>query len=182
MKPKRVCPVSEAGVLDNLFRKIIHNPKRILGDYIKKGMVVLDAGCGPGFFSVEMAEMVGKSGKVIAADLQEGMLDKLRKKIKGNEIEKRIELHKSGKDRLGVSEKVDFVLAFYVVHELPDQKKFFKEIHRLLKKNGKIFVIEPVFHVSRKEYKETINTAISAGFNPITEPKVLLGRATVLRK
>jgi len=47
----------------------------------------LDLGCGPGFFSVEMAEMVGASGKVIAVDMQEGMLRKLESKIQGTEIE-----------------------------------------------------------------------------------------------
>jgi ubiquinone/menaquinone biosynthesis C-methylase UbiE len=41
-------------------------------------MTVLDAGCGQVFFSLEMARMVGKIGRVIAADVQEGMLIKFR--------------------------------------------------------------------------------------------------------
>ena len=43
-------------------------------------------GCGPGFFTVEIAKMLNGSGKVIAADIQDGMLEKLNKKIKGNGI------------------------------------------------------------------------------------------------
>ena len=55
--------------LDNRVRRWIQKPKKILKFYIKEGMAVLDVGCGPVFFSIEMAQMVGKSGRVIAADL-----------------------------------------------------------------------------------------------------------------
>ena len=83
----RICPVKEAGKLDSFFRKFIQNPEKILRPFIKKGMTVLDYGCGPGFFTVKIAEMLEGQGKVIAADLQEGMLEIIRKKIKGKNIE-----------------------------------------------------------------------------------------------
>jgi len=44
-------------------------------------MIALDVGCGPGYFSLDMARMVGKTGHVIACDLQQGMLQKLKEKI-----------------------------------------------------------------------------------------------------
>jgi ubiquinone/menaquinone biosynthesis C-methylase UbiE len=72
----RVCPTAIAGYLDNRFRRWFQNPRKILGPYIKEGMTVLDLGCGPGFFSIDIAQMVGKSGRVIASDLQVGMLHK----------------------------------------------------------------------------------------------------------
>jgi ubiquinone/menaquinone biosynthesis C-methylase UbiE len=81
----RVCPVSLAGGLDNKLRRYLQNPRKILGPYIEEGMTVLDIGCGPGFFSIELAQMVGNSGRVIAADLQEGMLHKIRDKVQGTE-------------------------------------------------------------------------------------------------
>ena len=71
---KYVCPAALAGSLDNRIRRWFQNPQKILSPYIKEGMTVLDIGCGPGFFSVEIAHLVGKTGRVIAADLQEGML------------------------------------------------------------------------------------------------------------
>ena len=77
----RVCPVSLAGGLDSGIRKLLQNPGRILNAHVREGMTVLDLGCGPGFFSVEMARRVGESGSVIAVDLQEGMLERLRKKL-----------------------------------------------------------------------------------------------------
>jgi ubiquinone/menaquinone biosynthesis C-methylase UbiE len=114
----RVCPVEKADSLDTRFRRWLQNPKRILKPYVKEGMTVLDFGCGPGFFSVGLAQMVGKAGRVIAADLQEGMLQKLSDKIKETELEDRIRLHKCEEDKIGISENVDFVLAFYIVHEV----------------------------------------------------------------
>ncbi len=89
----RVCPVERAGTLDSSVRRWLHNPEKILKPYIHEGMAVLDIGCGPGAFTIDIAQMVGKSGRVIAADLQEGMLQKLREKIQGTALEERITLH-----------------------------------------------------------------------------------------
>ena len=181
-KNEHVCPVERAGGLDSGIRKLLQSPKKILGNYAREGMTVLDLGCGPGFFSVEMAKMVGASGKVIAVDLQEGMLQKLKNKIQGTEIEKRIKLHKCDEDKIGITEKVDLVLAFYMFHEVPDQKKFLEEIKSMLKPTGEVFIVEPkFFHVSRQAFEETMKMAKEIGFKPIERPKVFLSRAVVFR-
>ena len=176
----RVCPLEKAGKLDNSYRKLFQNPKRILKPYISKGMTVLDFGCGPGFFSVEMAKMVGDSGKVIAADLQDGMLEKVRQKIKGTELEKRIELHECESVKIGVTERVNFILVFYVVHEVPDQDKLFQELKSILKPDGKLYIIEPNFHVSKNEFEEMITKAKNIGFEIADRPKVFFSRTVIL--
>jgi len=178
----RVCPVEEADRLDTRFRRWMQNPKRILKPYVEEGMTVLDFGCGPGFFSVDMAQMVGNSGRVIAADLQEGMLQKLRDKIKGTEIENRITLHKCEENKIGISENVDFVLAFYIVHEVVDKEGLFTEIETIFKPNGQLLIVEPPFHVSKNAFEETINKAKAAGFTEVKRPKVLFNKAVVLKK
>ena len=176
----RVCPVSIAGGLDNRLRRWIQNPRKILGPYVKEGMKVLDIGCGPGFFSIEMARLVGNSGKVIALDLQEGMLRKLSKKIQGTELEKRVTLHKCEKNSFGLSEFFDFALAFYMVHEIPDQERFFNDIKKVLKPNGQVLIVEPPFHTSKKDFEETIRKAQDAGFSAIDRPKMFPNKAVVL--
>jgi len=178
----RVCPVERAGSLDNRIRRWIQNPRKILKPYVKEGMTVLDIGCGPGFFSIDMAQMVGKSGRVIAADLQEGMLQKLRDKIQGTELGERITLHKSKKNIIGVSEKVDFVLSFYVVHELPNQKEFLEELKSILKPKGQALIVEPPFRVSKTAFEETIRKARDAGFTLAEGPKVFLSKTAILKK
>jgi len=177
-----VCPVKRAGSFDNRIRRWIQNPQKILGDYIEEGMTVLDIGSGPGFFSIDMAQMVGESGRVIAADLQEGMLEKLRDKIKGTELEGRITLHKCQENKTGVSENVDFILLFYMVHEVPNIEEFFNEIVTILKSNGQVLIVEPPFHVSKTAFEETIRKAQEAGLTEVERPKVFLSKTALLKK
>lgn len=178
-RDSRVCPVERAGGLDNFVRRFLQNPRKILKPYISKGMTVLDLGCGPGFFSVEMAKMLDGSGKVIAADLQQGMLDKVSKKIKGTELEQRIELHKCEDTKISVTENVDFILVFYMLHEVPDQEGLLAELKSILKPGGKIYIIEPKIHVSKKSFEVMIDKIKSMGFEVINSPKVFFSR-TVL--
>ena len=127
-KKQRICPVHLSGSLDNRFRRILQNPLKILRPYICEGMTVLDIGCGPGFFTIDMARLVGKSGRVIAVDLQSGMLKRLEKKIRGTELEERVKLQLCKEGRLDLKYKVDFALAFYMVHEIEVKEVFFKEV------------------------------------------------------
>jgi ubiquinone/menaquinone biosynthesis C-methylase UbiE len=181
-KNKLICPVELAGSLDNKIRRWIQKPQKILKPYIEEGMTVLDVGCGPGFFTIDMALMVGQAGRVIASDLQEGMLQKLRDKIQGTELEERITLHKSEQNKLGVSGPVDFVLLFYMVHEVPKKKNFFNEIITLLKPKGQTLLVEPPFHVSKSEFEKTVNKAREVGFTTCNGPKMLFSKTKVLQK
>ena len=122
----QVCPVELAGSLDNKLRKWFQNPEKILNGFVKPNMKVLDIGCGPGFFTVEIAKMVGSSGLVYAADLQQGMLDKVEKKIIGTSLQNRIRTVKVNENSVPINDKVDFIFAFFMVHEVPNQLEFFK--------------------------------------------------------
>lgn len=179
-KDNRVCPVELAGSLDTKFRRLIQNPQRILKPYIRENMTVMDFGCGPGFFTIEIAGLLTGEGKVIAVDLQEGMLEKLSSKIKGTTFEEKIKLHKCEQDKIGVTEKVDFILAFYVIHEVPEKEKLFEEFRAILKPNGKILIVEPNFHVSKKAFSEMSSKLESAGFKIIEKPKFLFNRAVLI--
>jgi ubiquinone/menaquinone biosynthesis C-methylase UbiE len=177
---KKVCPVEKAGGLDNSIRRWIQNPEKIVKPYIKSGMVVLDLGCGPGFFTIEIAKILNGQGKVIAADLQEGMLKIVRQKIRKTELEQRIILHKCQSETIGITEKVDFILAFYMVHEVTDQDKLFLELKSILNLDGKILIVEPNFHVSKKTFSIMLEKAKKMGFKVIDRPKSFLNRAVVL--
>ena len=63
---EHVCTWWHAYSFDNPLRKLVHKPQRVLEDYVKDGMTVMDVGCGMGHFSIGMANMVGEQGKVIA--------------------------------------------------------------------------------------------------------------------
>lgn len=175
-----VCPVERAGHLDNRWRRWLQNPRKILEPHVREGMTVLDVGCGPGFFCIEAARMVGETGRVIASDLQEGMLDKVREKIRGTDLESRITVHRCEEKRIGITEPVDFVLAFYMVHELPDQVSFYREVASILKKEGLVLVVEPPFHVTRKKFAASLQLARDAGLTPQPGPRVMFCKTALL--
>lgn len=176
-RSNRVYPVEKAESLDYKLRKVVQNPRTILKSYIRPGMLILDLGCGPGFFTIEMAKMLNGNGKVIAADLQEGMLEKIRTKISGTPLEEKIELHKCESDTIGLKSKVDLILAFYVVHEIKDHDRLFEEMNAILKPGGKLLIAEPSFHVTRKDFEEMIKKLMKAGFEVSQAPKILFSRS-----
>lgn len=179
-KHNKVCSVEYAGGLDNRVRRWLHNPQKILRPYIRPAMTFLDLGCGPGVFTIEAAKMLMGSGKVIAADLQEGMLNLVWKKVVDTELEKRVQLHKCEKDSISLNEKVDFILAFYMIHEVLDQNRLFDEMKAILKPSGKIFIVEPKFHVTSKKFDLMLEKILSIGFEVDERPKVFFSRAVVL--
>jgi ubiquinone/menaquinone biosynthesis C-methylase UbiE len=179
----RVCPVELADSLDSRIRRWLQSPQKILAPYVKKGMKVLDLGCGPGFFSIEMAKMVGKSGKVFSADLQEGMLQKVRDKINGTELEERIHLVKCDKDSINIHDSVDLILAFFMVHEVPDKKSLFKQLKGILNDKGQVLLVEPkLFHVSRKAFASTTGLAEQSGFTVHQGPRVRFSWSAILTR
>jgi len=177
-----VCSASHAFFLASSPRRLLQNPRKILEGLVAEGETVLDVGCGPGVFTTALAEMVGDRGRVIAADLQEEMLAMVGKNAEKMGLGERIRLHKTGVDRIGVAEQVDFVLAFYMIHEVPDRERFFKELSTILKPGGRFLLVEPMFHVSKAAYKDTLEKAEKAGLTPLRPVKVFFSRGTLFRK
>jgi ubiquinone/menaquinone biosynthesis C-methylase UbiE len=176
---KHVCPWWLAYTFDNPLRRALHNPAKLLGDYINKGDIVADIGCGMGFFSLVMAEMVGEEGKVVAVDIQSKMLQIVQKRAERKGVEGQIQVQLSGENSIGISRPVDFVLAFWMLHEVPDPENFLKEIYTLLKPSGYFFYAEPKLHVPRAKFEHIAKITRSAGMKPIARPEVAFSRAIV---
>lgn len=173
---KKICSHRHASRLDNIFRKLYQSPKKIVGPYLKPGDTAIDIGCGPGFFTIPMAEMVGSSGTVIGVDLQKEMLEKLTGKMRVHHNESqagKITAHQCTQNSLELDQsvKADFILACYMVHETVDQVDFFRQTRTHLKPTGRLLVIEPPFHVTNKSFGETIKTAELTGLMLIDRPK-----------
>jgi len=181
MKDKnRICPVENSGFLDNYFRRIFQQPEKILTPFIYSGMTVLDVGCGPGFFTIAIARLLKGEGKVIAADIQDGMLDKIRKKTENTALKHLVEFQSCNNHSIGVKHQVDFILAFYMVHEVKDKHGFFSELKSILKPSGKIFIIEPKFHVKKVEFQQMVDNLLKMGFTESGRPKVAFSRSVLI--
>ena len=172
-------------LLASPFRKLLQNPQKILGPYVRPGMKVLDIGCAMGFFSLPLARMVGSGGKVICVDVQAKMTASLTKRAKKSGLSDRIEARVCPGNSLGMEdlkEKIDFAIASAVVHEVPDAASFFSEVHAAMKPGGRVLVAEPRGHVSEDDFETTVSTAERAGFRVVDRPKMGRSRAVLLGK
>lgn len=177
-----VCPWWLVYTIDNALRPLFHNPKKIFTPYVEPGMTVMDVGCGRGFNTIGLARIVGEEGRVIAVDVQQEMLDMLRKRIEREWLSSRIRIHLCERASLGINETVDFVNAFWMVHEVPDIREFLKQIYFVLNPQRKFLVAEPKLHVSAKEFQEMVDMARSVGFSLSDEPRISLSRSVVFQK
>jgi ubiquinone/menaquinone biosynthesis C-methylase UbiE len=181
-RPGHVCPAEHSGWLSTSLRKLVNNPWRILRGLVSEGDTAVDLGCGPGFFTLPLAQMVGETGRVIAVDVQEEMLAKLNARAERAHLASRIQLHHSGADSLGVAGPADFALAFYMVHEVPDRERFFRETAGILRDGGRLLLVEPMGHVSKAQFRRTVEAAKEAGLTPIAEPRIAFSRATLFER
>lgn len=163
-------------------RGLVHNPEKILNGLIKEGDSVVDIGCGPGFFTPTLSLMAGASGKVFAVDLQQEMLDKAKIRVDKMKWHNNVTYIKYGQESLNLPVGLDFALAFYMVHEVPDTGKFFIEVAESLKPGGRLLVVEPKMHVSKEEYAKEEPAAAKAGLKKTAEPKVAFSYSMLLVK
>lgn len=177
---RRVCPWWLAYTFDNPVRRLFHQPSKILAPYIAKGMKVMDVGCGMGIFSIGMAKMVGDEGQVFAVDLQQKMLDITKKRAGRAGLAERIFLRRCAPEKLGIEEEVDFILTFWMVHEVKDKLSFFRELHANLAPGGKILVAEPKMHVFPEAFQKTLETARCAGLPLCGQPAVRFSLTALL--
>ncbi len=179
VRSEHVCPWWLCFTFDNFLRPLFHDPVKILKGYIREGDTLLDVGPGMGYFTIPMARMVGETGKVIAADVQQKMLAFLVSRAKKAGLAQRIEPHLVSQASLGIHEQIDFALAFWMVHEVPDRDRFLEELKSLLKVGGLFLMVEPAMHVSRTMYQETERRAQAAGLALKERPKISMSRSTL---
>jgi len=125
-------------------------------------MTVLDMGCGPGRITVPLAKKVGSQGKVVAVDIQTGMLRRAEAKAKQAGVEN-IEFVQAGAGE-GKLEKdrFDRALLVTVLGEIPNRESAVKEIFDALKPGGILSITEIIFdpHFQRQSTVRSIVTKI----------------------
>ena len=180
-----VCPWWFGTLLASRVRKLVQDPARILSPYVGAGMTALEPGPGMGFFTVELARLVGPKGKVVAVDLQQPMLDGVRARAERSGLADRLVLRKVTPDSLGVGDlagQIDFALVFWMLHEVPDQARFLGEIAAALAPGGKVLLCEPRGHVSAKAFEASLEVAAKVGLRVESRPSIRLSRAALLAR
>jgi len=180
-----VCPFWVGYLLLSPLRKLFESPDRLLGPFVSEGMIVLEPGCGMGYFTLPLARMVGAKGKVVALEIQDKMLSVLSRRAQKAGLSQKIELRNTHPGSLGVddlSSQIDLTVAIHMVHEVPDRLSFFTEAWDALKSGGRLLVVEPKHHVTQKDFDETVSIARKVGFESEPTPTPRRGLQALLVK
>jgi len=185
MPEHKVCPWWMGYVLACPILRPGQNPGKILSPYVREGMTTLEPGPGMGFFTLELARRVGGSGRVIAVDIQPRMLERLKRRAAKQGLLERVETRLAHPDSLGIEDlsgKVDFVLAFAMVHEMPSAEGFFRQASAAMKAGAILLFSEPKGHVKPPAFEANIETARRFGLCVVEKPQVSMSHAALLQK
>jgi len=178
-----VCPWWMGYFLLFPWRRRVQDPRRILSPYVKQGMTVLEPGCGMGYFTLELARLVGETGKVVAVDLQQKMLDGLVRRSRKAGVDRPLETRLAKQGSLGTADlsgKVDFALLFALVHEVPDAAGFLAQIASALSPGKQALFCEPSGHVSEEDFARSLALCEQAGLRVESRPAIWHSHAALL--
>ena len=131
---------------------------------VEPGMRVLDAGCGPGRVTIPAAERVGHRGEVVALDVQEAMLARVRRKAAVHGLTNvRTVRHPL---EVGVVEQNSFDRAFLVAvpGEVPDRAAALRTLFEALRPGGVLSVTEVIPDPHYQTRRTVQRLAESVGF------------------
>ena len=150
-----------AFALNNPFRKLVTDPKKFCS-YVKEGQVVADLGCGPGYFTIPIAKMVGPKGMVYAVDSDEKVIRVVKKKARKRGLDN-IKAYAQSASELDFieDESVDFILAEGLLCSMAPKyhEKAVSEVKRILKPDGLAYlsaVIGSPGYVEKNEWERTL--------------------------
>ncbi len=109
---------------------------------VKRGMTVCDMGCGNGFYSLQMARMVGPQGQILAVDVQPEMLQFLRQRAERENIENVTPILGSFHNPRLPAGIVDLILLVDVYHEFSHPEHMLSAMRRSLAPGGVIVLVE----------------------------------------
>lgn len=177
-----VCPWWFVRSFDNPLRRVFHKPERIFEPWVRPGMHVADIGCGAGFNTEALAQLVGAAGSVVGVDLQPRMLAMTKRRLERSGLLARVELIQATEDdlRLGSSSRFQFAVAFWMVHEVPDVERLLIQVRDALEPGGSLLVSEPKIHVSPRAFEASIRAALGVGFVERDRPQISLSRSVLL--
>jgi cyclopropane fatty-acyl-phospholipid synthase-like methyltransferase len=110
------------------------------------------------------------------------MLDRVKRRAVRAGVDERISLRLCKPGNIGITEQVDFVLSFWMVHEVSDTKVMFGQIHSILNDGGRWLLAEPRLHTSLERFEKILSEAIESGFSVVERPVVTMSYAAVLGK
>lgn len=109
---------------------------------VKPGMTVCDMGCGNGFHTLPLAEMVREKGKVLAVDVQPEMIEMLKKRIAAKGITNIVPINGLYHDPKLPPDSCDLILLVDVYHEFSHPVQMLAAMRAALKADGLLVLVE----------------------------------------
>jgi len=163
-------PSFVASFLDSRFRKMMQPPQKIVErSGIKEAMTVMELGCGPGTYTIDIARAVGDRGRVYAVDIQKAMIDKLEKKLKRSEnrdVRNVIPKVANAYELPLPEDCLDSAVMICVLQEIPDRQRALGEVYRVLRPHGVLAVSEWAVDPDYPLRRTTKRICEQAGFRP----------------
>ncbi len=166
-------PYSASGAffLDNPIRRLIQPPSELIEKLaINPNDVAVDFGCGPGYYTIELAK---KAKRVVAVDLSSGMLKKAQNKADKAGV-KNIQFLQSNGTNIQIEDSsVDIIFLVTVYHEVGESEAVLKEFNRILKPESKLIIVEVIkkgiFPGAPVQNPEALKAEIEAGNFKLTQ-------------
>ena len=150
--------------LDNPFTKTNRAAFIVETLALAPGMTVLDAGCGPGRLTVPLARGVGTSGRVVALDIQAGMLARAKTKTVTAGLANIDFINAGLGDGKLPRNRFQRAVLVTVLGEIPDRRAAFAELFNTLAPGGILAVVEVIFDPHFQTRSTVIDLAVAAGF------------------
>ena len=145
---------------DNPLLPIFKNPYKLLKSAgLKSGQKVLEVGCGPGFFTIPAAKIVGDEGCVYAVDVQPLAIEKIKFKINKEGIKNVKPILRNASDTGLPDQCVDLAFIFGLRYVAGGLRDVLSEIYRILKAGGLL-----TFEKTKGSEKKFIEDVEKGGF------------------
>ena len=122
---------------DNPFLPLVRNPHLLLtAAGLTRMQEVVEVGCGPGFFTIPAAHIVGEHGRVYAIDLNHRAIKRVREKLGKERLNNVTPLCINASETGLPEESADLVFIFGLRHVAGGLENVLREMHRILRPEG----------------------------------------------
>ncbi len=128
---------------------------------------MVEIGPGPGTFTVPAAQRIRPGGRLVAIDIQPGMIAKLERRLQETHVENVATFLADASDLPLKANSVDHVFLISALPEIPDRGRALAEIHRVLRPTGVLSVSEDFLDPDYSFRSETIRLVKEAGYTLI---------------
>ncbi|MEM0118430.1 MAG: class I SAM-dependent methyltransferase [Conexivisphaerales archaeon] len=173
-------------IMNNPLRRLLWPPEKKLVEFVKEGYVAADIGSGPGYYTIPMAKMVSKRGKVYAIDSDERAIERVKEKALRLKLNDVIIAEKGSAADLHMIEdnSVDFVLSNGTICCMAEHSAAAEEMSRIMKPSALAYVEvakQPFANdpraVSENEWRELLSI-----FQVMKEDESIFSRWAVVRR